>query len=166
MEKEERTPKDKPGWLTRRGWIATTLMGIGLAVSYGMFAAQGLLFLLPRRVKATSRKLFAGAIANFKVGSAQTFHDLKGDEVLVMRSKSGFQAFKSTCPHLGCRVRWEERPQRFFCPCHGGVFNTDGVGIEGPPAWAGQSLARVPVDVDETSGVVYIEVEDAERKPA
>lgn len=164
MSKEELAPKDGPGRLTRRGWMATVLMGIGLAASYGTLAAQGLLFLLPRRIKPKTRKLFAGAVAKFKVGSAQTIHDLEGDEILVMRGKSEFKAFRSVCPHLGCRVRWEQRKERFFCPCHGGVFNDDGVAIEGPPAWAKQSLTRVPMEEDKASGVLYIELKDVERK--
>ena len=27
-----------------------------------------------------------------------------------------------TCPHLGCQVHWQAQPQRYFCPCHNGVF--------------------------------------------
>jgi Rieske Fe-S protein len=166
MKPEELSPIDKPGKLTRRGWMATVLMGVGLAASYGILAMQGLLFLTPRKLKSTTRKLFAGAMAKFKVGTAQSFHDLKGDEILVLRTESTFKAFSSICPHLGCRVHWEEGKQRFYCPCHGGVFRTDGVAIEGPPAWAGQSLTEFPLDVDESSGVVYLEVEDVKSNRA
>ena len=39
-----------------------------------------------------------------------------------------FIALSSTCPHLGCQVRWEGQNNRYFCPCHNGTFDTDGQG--------------------------------------
>lgn len=42
-------------------------------------------------------------------------------------------AFSVNCSHLGCPVRWEETPQMFFCPCHGGAFYKDGSRAAGPP---------------------------------
>ena len=157
---------NESGHLTRRDWLALLLMGVGLAVSYGTLALQGIMFLLPRRVRPRTRRLFAGQVAQYKVGSVQSFFDLQGNEILVRRSDLGLQAFSSTCPHLGCRVHWEAEKQRFFCPCHNGVFNADGVAISGPPAAAGQSLSRIPLEMDERTGVVYLEVKDFKRKGA
>ena len=37
------------------------------------------------------------------------------------------------CAHLGCPVRWEEKPELFMCPCHGGVYYKDGSRAAGPP---------------------------------
>lgn len=138
-------------------------MGIGLLSSYGMFAVQGLLFLLPQRLKAPTRRLFAGQLDRFTIGEFHGVLDLQGNEILVKRDQQGLRAFNSTCPHLGCRVHWEADRQRFFCPCHNGVFNADGVATEGPPAAAGQSLAQVPLDIDKQSGVVYLEVKDVRK---
>lgn len=157
---------NESGHLTRRDWLALLLMGVGLAVSYGTLALQGIMFLLPRRVRPRTRRLFAGQVAQYKIGSVQSFFDLQGNEILVRRSDLGLQAFSSTCPHLGCRVHWEAEKQRFFCPCHNGVFNADGVAISGPPAAAGQSLSRIPLEMDERTGVVYLEVKDFKRKGA
>ena len=155
---------DEAGRTTRRKWLALVLMGAGLTVSYGALAVEGLMFLLPRRLKPRTRLLFAGQTNQYNVGSVQSFYDLQGNRILVKRSASGFAAFSSTCPHLGCHVHWEADRQRFFCPCHRGVFNADGVAISGPPADAGQSLSRVSLQVDESSGVVYIEVKDAKGR--
>jgi len=38
-----------------------------------------------------------------------------------------------TCTHLGCTVRWNADANQFQCPCHGGVFNTAGDVVAGPP---------------------------------
>ena len=154
----------EPGNVTRRAWLISLLMGVGLAASYGALALQGILFLLPRRIKPRTRKLFAGQVDQFQVGSVQTLFDLQGNKILVKRSASGMQAFSSTCPHLGCHVHWEADKERFFCPCHNGVFNADGVAVSGPPAAAGQSLSRVPLELDEKSDVIYLEVKDIKRK--
>lgn len=152
--------------MSRRSWLASLAMGVGLIASYGTFAVQGLLFLLPQRLKAPTRRLYAGQADQFQIGALQGVLDLQGNEILVKRDKQGLRAFNSTCPHLGCRVHWQADQQRFFCPCHNGVFNADGVAIAGPPAAAGQSLAQVPLEVDQKSGVVYLEVKDVRKAAA
>jgi menaquinol-cytochrome c reductase iron-sulfur subunit len=44
-----------------------------------------------------------------------------------------FVALSNICTHLGCRVRWVADQERFFCPCHNGVFDKNGNVISGPP---------------------------------
>ena len=143
---------------SRRDLLASLAMGIGLLLAYGTMAAQGLLFLLPKRLQPKTRLLFAGRIDRFEVGTVKMFSDLDGNPILVKRDDQGFRAFNSTCPHLGCRVHWEEENRRFFCPCHRGVFDENGVATAGPPADAGQNLAPVNLRVDEQAGVLYVEV--------
>lgn len=43
-----------------------------------------------------------------------------------------FVAMSNICTHLGCRVRWIDDREEFFCPCHNGVFNKDGRVVSGP----------------------------------
>ena len=148
---------------TRRGILALILMSVGLALSYGVLATEGFLFLLPERLKPKVRWLFAGRLDGYKEGVVQIFLDPKGNEILVKRNATGLEAFSSICPHLGCRVHWVPGKREFLCPCHNGVFNGEGVAISGPPADAGQSLARVPLKVDEATAVVYIGVKDLKR---
>ena len=159
MSSEHDRPPQGEGGMTRRTWLAGALMGAGLLASYGTLAFQFLSFLLPKRLKGDTHLIFVGPVDRFAMGSVQPIFDLKGNEILVKRSESGFQAFSSVCPHLGCRVQWKPEEQRFFCPCHRGVFNTDGKAIAGPPAEAGQRLADAPLVVDKDNGVVYLEVE-------
>lgn len=149
---------------SRRDTLGLMAMGAGLALSYGLFAVQGLLFLLPPRLGPRTRRIFAGQIDQFEVGALKPVLDLQGNEVLIRRDAQGLRAFSSTCPHLGCKVHWEGDRQRFFCPCHNGVFDENGVATAGPPAAAGQSLTRLPLAVDPKSGVVYLEVKDVRKK--
>ncbi len=160
VPKFEGSSRQKLTDYSRRDFMAKILMGAGLILAYGALAVEGIFFVLPPSKKIPTRKLFAGKLDQYKVGLIQTFYDLEGKQILVKRDESGLRAFSSVCPHLGCRVHWEEDKNRFLCPCHGGIFNEEGVATAGPPADAGQSLTEVPIFVDEASGIVYIEVKD------
>jgi Rieske Fe-S protein len=43
-----------------------------------------------------------------------------------------FVAMSNICTHLGCRVRWIDGREEFFCPCHNGVFDKNGRIVSGP----------------------------------
>jgi menaquinol-cytochrome c reductase iron-sulfur subunit len=47
--------------------------------------------------------------------------------------QSEFIAFSINCRHLGCPVRWVASADLFMCPCHGGVYYSDGTVAAGPP---------------------------------
>ena len=62
-----------------------------------------------------------------------------------------FIAFSVDCTHLGCPVRWLADADLFMCPCHGGVFYSDGRVASGPPP---RRLTQYPVRVE--GGTVQI----------
>ncbi len=41
-------------------------------------------------------------------------------------------AISSLCTHLGCPVRYIAAAARFICPCHGGIFDREGLRLSGP----------------------------------
>jgi len=47
--------------------------------------------------------------------------------------KDTFQVFAVNCTHLGCPVQWVPDGEIFMCPCHGGVYYSDGQVAAGPP---------------------------------
>jgi menaquinol-cytochrome c reductase iron-sulfur subunit len=47
--------------------------------------------------------------------------------------RDNFSAYALNCTHLGCPVRWNQSAELFFCPCHGGVYYSDGTVAGGPP---------------------------------
>lgn len=57
-----------------------------------------------------------------------------------------FIAFSINCTHLGCPVRWLPQANLFMCPCHGGVYYSDGAVAAGPPP---RPLTRFPVRLNE-----------------
>jgi Rieske Fe-S protein len=53
--------------------------------------------------------------------------------VYLVRSANEVRAFDSTCTHLGCRTRYNADTNQIECPCHGGVYDTTGLVVAGPP---------------------------------
>ena len=63
-----------------------------------------------------------------------------------------FVALSNICTHLGCRVRWVADEEKFFCPCHNGVFDKNGAVVSGPPP---RPLDRY--EVKEENGQLFVE---------
>ena len=133
----------------------------GLAAAYGTLAAMCVRFLFPARPPAKGW-MYVSRADRLGRGESLLFRTPGGASVNVARQGEGeeatdFVALSSTCPHLGCQVHWEPQNDRFFCPCHNGVFSPDGTGISGPPGDAGQSLPQYALKVD--AGLLYLEVD-------
>ena len=148
-------PPAVPG---RRCFLASAAMAGGLVASYGTFAAFAGRFLYPAKPER-AEWLFVADLAGFSPGQSLVYRSPAGSKVAVARTGSAgtrddFLALSSTCPHLGCQVHWEAQNRRFFCPCHNGAFDPTGKAVAGPPAEAGQSLLRYPLDV--VNGLLYI----------
>jgi nitrite reductase/ring-hydroxylating ferredoxin subunit len=151
----DQTPSRRAAlWLSSR-----VLMGAGLA-SYGLFAWIGARFMLPARLGRV-HQLFVPRVTDVAAGGTLLYQTPDGRTVnITRRATSGtvadFIALSSTCPHLGCQVRWEGQNNRYFCPCHNGTFDATGKATGGPPGDAGQSLPRYVLTVQQ--GLLYINV--------
>ena len=44
-----------------------------------------------------------------------------------------YVAISTRCMHLGCPVSYKPAARRFICPCHGGVYDFEGLVDGGPP---------------------------------
>jgi Rieske Fe-S protein len=47
--------------------------------------------------------------------------------------RSQFMVLATNCTHLGCPVTWFPQSGLFMCPCHGGVYYSNGERAAGPP---------------------------------
>lgn len=135
-------------------------MASGMLAGYGALAAFAGRFLYPSREKDANWQ-FLSTLNDFDVGRSMVYKTPSGAQVVVARRQaedeaSSFVALSSVCPHLGCAVHWEGQNNRFFCPCHNGVFDPSGKATEGPPAQANQSLEEFPLKV--VDGLLYIAV--------
>lgn len=133
-------------------------MSVGIVMTFGSLVAMGLRFLTPRRTGSQLVDLYIGRIDEIPVNSSKIFHDLRGQEVIVLRTGDGVSGFSNICPHLGCHVHWLAEERIFFCPCHLGKFDSEGKGISGPPADASQRLEKVIVRHDTIAGNLFLQV--------
>ncbi len=140
---------DKPG---RRGFFAT--MGGLAAVWVGATLYPIYRYLSPRPAPDPFAKGGVKvdgialndllAVGSFKAGG------YAGRGLIVLRTSAGqLRAFDAKCSHAGCNVRFEG--SRFVCPCHGGVYDTDGRNIAGPPP-----KPLVELSVAEDNGALFV----------
>ena len=95
--------------------------------------------------KTTGKWISVGNITDYEVGKtvSVTINDpsslpwagITAKNALWLRrvSEGEFIAFSVNCTHLGCPVRWLADAGLFMCPCHGGVYYSDGAVAAGPP---------------------------------
>ncbi len=55
------------------------------------------------------------------------------DTVIEGQDPQPYVAISTRCAHLGCPVRYIQASQKFVCPCHGGVYDSQGKVEGGPP---------------------------------
>ena len=77
---------------------------------------------------------------------------------VYLRKMPGNQivAFNDTCPHLGCKVDYQEASKTFLCPCHASAFQLDGEPMNKIPPRRLDTLAS-KTDPD---GKVWIKYQD------
>jgi nitrite reductase/ring-hydroxylating ferredoxin subunit len=139
---------------------STAAMIAGLVGGYGLLGWVATRFMLPARI-GRMQQFFVASVSDFLAGSTVLYNTPNGHTVNITRHGSAgtaddFIALSSTCPHLGCQVRWEGQNNRYFCPCHNGTFDPTGKATGGPPGEAGQSLPRYALAVER--GLLYINV--------
>ena len=145
------------------GVASIAAMASGLAAGYGALGAIVGRYLYPARPTETGW-MFVVEVDRLKVGDSLQYEAPGGEAVTIARQgasggASDFIALSSTCPHLGCQVHWQSNEERFFCPCHNGTFDAQGLGTGGPPGEAGQRLPQYVLTVEK--GLLFIDAPTA-----
>jgi len=141
--------------VNRRSFVGAAsgaAMASGLLAGYGTFAVMAARFLYPIETDDVGWQYLSQA-SELPQGKAREYVAPSGAKIVVARQGEGtsaedFIALSSVCPHLGCQVHWEALNERFFCPCHNGVFDPQGRATEGPPAKANQPLLRYMLKIE------------------
>lgn len=96
--------------------------------------------------KLDSFKIGDTVLVHFEDSSPEKWAGVTATTAAWLRrvGEKDFIAFSINCRHLGCPVRWVDTAGLFMCPCHGGVYYSDGTVAGGPPP---EPLARFPVRV-------------------
>jgi Rieske Fe-S protein len=72
-----------------------------------------------------------------EVGKTTIYMRARNDKIDQPPNPPGYEeqvvALSTRCMHLGCPVRYVQASERFICPCHGGVYDFQGLVVGGPP---------------------------------
>jgi len=108
-------------FLSRLGWFIT------LATAGG-FSAASIRYLWPN-------VLYEPPMA-FRIGGPSDYPDgvefVPEKRIFVVRRGNFIKAVSAVCTHIGCTVRWNAEGNRWECPCHGSIFNNEGIRTAGP----------------------------------
>jgi len=64
---------------------------------------------------------------------------------LKKTEEGGFVAFVGVCTHLDCNVAFVAEQRRFYCACHEGWYDENGLNVAGPPP---TPLRRLAVSIE------------------
>ncbi len=144
---------------SRRDFLRRLGVVGSLVIAIGFFIERMIRYLLPAKRLKTYHNYLVAKEGEIPTGSAKEI-TLSGKPVFVVHLESGYKVFSGICTHLGCIVRWEKQNQRFYCPCHQGIFNKAGEVTGGPPP---RPLDEYEVVIDRQ--LVFIKVEDKTEGP-
>ncbi len=144
---------------SRRNFLFNLGIVGALIVSAGAFLRAIILYLFPAVGEKKYHKYLVSKVGELEVGQAKEI-TLGRTPVFVVRLADEYKVFSGICTHLGCIVRWEGEKERFYCPCHKGVFDKTGQVKSGPPP---RPLDEYRVQVEDK--LVFIYVEEKQKGP-
>lgn len=133
----------------------STLAGLGGSVLTG--ASLVLRYLYPRQGLSRRRRIFLAPLSELPPGATRSYALPGGQSAMVRNTGAEWVALSDVCPHLGCKVRWDEAEGGFLCPCHAGLFSKEGKALRGPPAEEGKDLRRYRVEIIGDNAFIEIE---------
>jgi menaquinol-cytochrome c reductase iron-sulfur subunit len=124
--------------------LATWAMGGLIAIAYSVPAIAYLVSPALERAAAknwiplgSTKKIEVGTPTLFQANVERKTGWIVNQEQLsvyvLTDNGRNYTAMSNVCTHLGCRVRWIADEDRFFCPCHNGVYDKQGNVVSGPP---------------------------------
>ena len=129
------TESDSQG---RRTWLVR-ILSAAVATTIGAILYPVVRFLRPREVTSSGAMQ---VVAPYRVnelrpdaeGNWPSPFNFGGKPCLVIRTPDGeIKAFNAICTHTDCTVKFREQKKDIFCSCHGGVYDTSGHNVSGPP---------------------------------
>jgi menaquinol-cytochrome c reductase iron-sulfur subunit len=153
---DEEGPTDQ----TRRTFLIRSIAAIGGGITVAL-GVPATLFVTgsARAVSGEETWIRLGSASSIEPGAAPTLmkatvsrrsgYLVEEQEVSVFVTTTDgveFTVLSNICSHLGCRVRWVDGQDGFFCPCHNAIFGPDGGVVEGPPP---RPLDRFEVMVED-----------------
>ena len=91
-----------------------SLAGVGGSIADGYYSASGMV---------------SGMVTDSDKISYET---VDGKEIATYEDENGKHSVYTKCPHMGCRLIFNEVENTWDCPCHASKFDLDGKCISGP----------------------------------
>lgn len=137
---------DRKKRLDRRTFLSIGTVAIGSLISASI-AIPAIAYIVGPALKKNEEQewTYLGSASKVELGVPTLFKvkierqagwivDERELSIYVLTDDSrNFVALSNICTHLGCRVRWIDDDQLFFCPCHNAAFAKDGRVASGPP---------------------------------
>ncbi|MBI5829111.1 MAG: ubiquinol-cytochrome c reductase iron-sulfur subunit [Chloroflexi bacterium] len=152
-----------PKEISRRQFMSAAIAAMGGLIGAALGLPAIAYIIGPALTKKTENWVRLGAVSKVETGTPTLFKttvqrqtgwiaDQQEIAVYVLTEDGqNYVAMSNICTHLGCRVRWIAEQERFFSPCHNGVFDKDGNVVSGPPP---RPLDRFETKIED--GVLYI----------
>lgn len=138
--------------MERRKFLNSFAIFIPFTTAFAGFLGMGIRFITPYK-REVERRIFTIQLDELEINNTRQFQDLRGKDLMLVRtSDREVKAISTTCTHLGCSVHWQPEKKTFFCPCHAGVFDTDGKVISGPPP---RALDSYRVELEGNNVFIY-----------
>ncbi len=132
--------------VNRKDFLSMAILAIGGVISFAIGIPAVAYILGPALRKATEQNWIPlGAVSKVEVGVPTLFkakieqkagwitNEQELTFYVLTDNGRDFVAMSNVCTHLGCRVRWVEDQEQFFCPCHNAAFDKQGDVVSGPP---------------------------------
>ncbi len=143
----------------RRKFLSLATWAIGVLIGAGM-GIPAVAFIIGPALQSEEERVWIrlGSVSKVTLGVPTLFKTTierktgwivnEEEQSVYVLTENGreFIAMSNVCTHLGCRVRWIEDREEFFCPCHNGVFDKQGSVVDGPPP---RPLERYQVKVED-----------------
>ena len=154
-----KSPTEGEEQQSRRTFIQNIFIFGGLTISMLFFIRNFLVYLFPSFKKKKTHKFMVAKKNELAIGEAKKIM-LGNKPIFVVNLDDGHKVLSGICPHLGCIIRWEEQKNRFYCPCHQGVFDKTGKVTAGPPPRPLDSF-----DVKMENNLVFITIPEKLKGP-
>jgi len=137
--------KQTKGKMERRDFMKVAIAGIGGIIGAALGIPAVSYIIGPARKAEDSEWIRLGAISKVELNTPTLFKTVIKTKTGWVSEENEFSAYVLTdngrdftvmsnvCTHLGCRVRWINDQDSFFCPCHNAAFARDGSVLDGPP---------------------------------
>ncbi len=131
--------------VTRRNFMQRVIAALGGLITAG-YAIPGIGYIIsPALQEKVESWLYMGSVDKVEPGTPSLFKATVErktgwitdtvEYAAYVKTDDGenYEAMSNVCTHLGCRVRWIQGEEVFFCPCHNAQFDKNGEVLDGPP---------------------------------